>query len=71
MKRSSRSGVILSGTQVAITSQTQGQSLHVSHLISTIVYPKLYQFQSSSTIFVECLNFALLYTFITTILNKF
>ena len=44
VKGSSSSGVILSGTQVAITSQTQGQSLHVSPLISMIISPKLLSF---------------------------
>ena len=44
VKGSSRSVVIRSGTQVAITSQTQGQSLHVSPHISMIISPKLYHF---------------------------
>ena len=44
VKGSSRSGVILSRTEVAITSQTQGQSLHVSPHISMINSPKLDHF---------------------------
>ena len=70
VKGSPGSGVILSETQAAITSQTQVQSLDVSPLVSIIISPKLYHFQSSSIIFEECLSFALLHTFITMFLNQ-
>ena len=57
VKGSSMSGVIPSGTQVAITSQTRGQSLHVSPLISMSISPKLYHFSTKLNHFCSVFKF--------------